>query len=55
MIAFGVYAMLANGMGGLDWSGLPIAAAYFGASDVEALVERLMVIKLHKPEVPGRE
>lgn len=42
--------MLANGMGGLDWAGLPLAAAYYGIEDVEGLVHRLLVIKLHKPQ-----
>lgn len=50
-----MYAMLANGMGGLDWSGLPFAAEFFGARDLEALTERLLVIKLHRPEKPGEE
>lgn len=45
-----VHAMLANGMGGLDWAGLPLACAYYGVGDIEALVHRLMVIKLHNPK-----
>lgn len=49
MIASNVYAMLANGMGGLDWAGLPLACAYHGVSDVEGLMQRLLVIKLHSP------
>ena len=40
--------MLANGMGGLDWAGLPLACAYYGVADIDALVHRLMVIKLHR-------
>lgn len=53
MVAFQVFAMLANGMGGLDWAGLELAAEMFGASDREALMERLLVMKLHKPDLPG--
>lgn len=53
MTAFRCYAMLANGMGGLDWSQLELAAAVFGAGDREALVERLLTIKLHRPDLPG--
>lgn len=50
MIASNVYAMLANGNGGLDWSGLPLACAYYGVGDVEGLLQRLLVIKLHRPK-----
>ena len=43
--------MLANGMGGIDWAGLPLAAAYFGVRDVEGLLHRLYVILTHsKPD-----
>jgi hypothetical protein len=42
--------MLANGMGGLDWAGLPLACAYHGVRNVEALVHRLIVIKQHNPK-----
>ena len=45
--------MLANGMGGIDWSGLPLAVEMLGVSEVEALVHRLVIIKSHKPEKPG--
>jgi hypothetical protein len=45
-----VHAMLANGMGGLDWAGLPLACAYYGVGDIEAMVHRLMVIKLHRTQ-----
>lgn len=41
--------MLTNGMGGIDWAGLPVAVAYLGVDDVEGLIDRLMVIKQHKP------
>lgn len=47
--------MLANGMGGLDWSGLAFAAEFFGVRDLEDLTERLLVIKLHRPQKPGEE
>lgn len=52
-MAFKVYAMLSNGMGGLDWAHLDLAAELHGAGDREALIERLMVIKLHRPELPA--
>lgn len=55
MVAFQVYGMLANGMGGLDWSQLDLAAATFGAVDREDLIERLLVIKTHRPDLPGED
>lgn len=45
--------MLANGMGGMDWAGLPLACELFGVTDVEALLQRLLVIKTHNPRRPG--
>ena len=41
------YNMLANGMGGLDWAGLPIVAAVLGVDDLEMFMHRLFVIKTH--------
>lgn len=41
--------LLANGMGGFDWQGLPIVCTMLGVRDVEMLIERLLVIKTHKP------
>lgn len=49
MIAHRIFAALANGMGGLDWPGLPLFVGLYGVQDVEALVDRLLVIKLHRP------
>ena len=47
--AIEVWNMLTNGMGGIDWSGLPYAAALFGVTDMAGLMHRLKVIKLHRP------
>jgi hypothetical protein len=44
---------LTNGMGGIDWSGLPLVVALLGIDDVEAFVDRLLVIKTHKPPNTG--
>lgn len=41
--------MLANGMGGYDWSGLPLACELFQVQEIEPLLQRLLVIKTHKP------
>lgn len=49
MVAHRVFAALANGMGGIDWTGLPLFVELYGVHDVEALIERLMVIKQHRP------
>ena len=40
-------------MGGIDWQALPLFVGLYGVQDVEMLIYRLMVIKTHKPEVPG--
>lgn len=44
-----MWNLLANGSGGLDWAGLPFVAAMLGVDDVEGLMDRLLVIKTHKP------
>lgn len=51
LLAMRTWNMLANGMGGLDWAGLPLAVALFGINDVDGLLHRLQVIKAHRP--PG--
>ena len=43
--------MLANGMGGLDWSGLPYVIEFFGIQNVEEFLESVMVIKKHSAQV----
>jgi hypothetical protein len=43
------YALLANGMGGLDWAGVPLVAQLLGVTDFEMFLHRLTVIKLHRP------
>lgn len=40
--------MLQNGSGGIDWTGLPLAAEYFGVDNVEALIDGLLVVKAWK-------
>ena len=48
-IAFRAYSLLANGMGGLDWAGLPTVCAWLGVQDVDGLLWRLSLIKSHRP------
>lgn len=45
-----VYSLLANGMGGLDWAGLPLLVGWFGIKDTEGLMHRISVIKLHRAQ-----
>lgn len=40
---------LSNGHGGIDWAGLPMVCAYVGIEDIEGLMDRLEVIRSHKP------
>ena len=47
-MAFRVYGLLANGMGGLDWAGLPVIAEWLGVQDMDDLLHRLAVIKAHR-------
>jgi hypothetical protein len=46
--------MLANGMGGIDWAGLPMVAALLGVEDVESFARQLMVIKHFRRDRPDR-
>lgn len=54
-VALRVLRMLSNGMGGIDWAGLPLACAIHSVDDVEMLVHRLVAAKNHRPAVPGAE
>lgn len=50
MIALNVYSLLADRNGGIDWAGLPLVAGWLGVRDLEALMHRLGVIKLHRTD-----
>lgn len=43
-----MFNLLSNGMGGIDWAGLPVAVTLFGVRDVEGLMHRLALIKSHR-------
>ena len=45
-----VFNILSTGMGGIDWSGLDTLVALYGIDDVEGLINRLILIKLHPPK-----
>ena len=49
MLAIRVYNALANGSGGLDWAGLPVVCEWMGIEDLDGLMQRLIVIKTHRP------
>lgn len=48
-IALQAFTLLKNGMGGLDWAGLPYVVAHLGVQDVPALIEALHTIKTYTP------
>lgn len=48
-LAIAVANFASNGMGGYDGTMLEIAVAHYGIEDVDLLLERLMVIKHHRP------
>ncbi len=50
-----MYGLLSNGMGGLDWAGLPFVCGALGVRDVEGLLQRLTVIKLHRRNRSNKE
>lgn len=49
-----VFNLLADGMGGVNWSGLPLICGWLGLTDVEGLMQRLSVIKLHRKPEKGK-
>jgi hypothetical protein len=48
-IALQAFTLLKNGMGGLDWAGLPYVVAHLGVQDVPALIDALHTIKTYSP------
>lgn len=48
-LAFRVANMTRNGMGGLDWSGVAMLAAWVGIADIDGLLNRLSVIVNYRP------
>jgi hypothetical protein len=44
--------MLSNGQGGLDWAGLALVCAHLGIDDPAELIDRLAIIKCHRPDRP---
>lgn len=47
--ALRAWALLSNGMGGIDWQGFERVAAHLCITDEEWLIESLCAIKTHRP------
>jgi hypothetical protein len=47
------WRLLATGMGGWDWQGLPVVVELLGVTDIEALIERLQTIKTYRRRQRG--
>lgn len=54
-LAFKVFNLLADGMGGINWQGLPLMCGWLGATDIEGLMQRLAIIKTHRQQQPAKE
>lgn len=50
-----MFNALGNGTGGINWDGLDVWVARFGIDDVEALMDKLVLIRLHEPPKPIEE
>ena len=49
-MAIKVWNALSTPQGGIDWAGLELITALLGIEDIEALVNRLLIIKTHTPK-----
>lgn len=48
-----VWNLLATSTGGIDWAGLPVVVEWLGITDVEGLLARIEIIKLHGKDTDG--
>lgn len=48
-----VHNFISNGNGGLDWSALHLATEFYGLTDVEGLIERVLAIRAHTNKPPA--
>lgn len=39
---------MANGMGGVDWQALPLLCGWLGITDVQGLMQRLVVMRMYR-------
>jgi hypothetical protein len=49
-VAVEVFRALRDDVGGVNWAALPLFVTLYGVDDVELLIERLVVLKTHRPE-----
>lgn len=53
-LAFKVFNLLADGMGGLNWAGMPLVCGWLGVQDIDDLMHRMAIIKTRrKPTQTG--
>lgn len=51
MHAITVRNLLATGMGGIDWAGLPLVVEWLGVRDLQGLMQRLSILlSYRKPD-----
>ena len=53
MVALQAWGLLATGMGGWDWAGLPVVVELLNVRDVEALIGRMKTIKGYRRRQRG--
>jgi len=51
-MAIRIFNGLCDSMGAINWAGFELLAERFGISNVEGLIDRLLVIKSHEPPKP---
>jgi hypothetical protein len=51
-LALKAWGFLANGSGGIEWSGLPVVAAHLGITDLDGLMHRLYTLRTYQPQKP---
>jgi hypothetical protein len=47
-LAIKAWNLLSNGMGGLEWAGLPYVCELLGIDEPEVLMARLLTIRAHR-------
>lgn len=50
VLVWQAWRVLSNGMGAIDWAGLPLVVEMLQPPDVEAFVGGLMQVKVNRPK-----